>query len=125
MRVLIVDDDKAMVKLLSALVEYCGHDSVSTLHGSQAAELYESETPDVVFMDIIMPVVDGISAAGTILESDPEAQIVFISAIGDYPSEISHALRCRVTLLHKPVTLRQIREVLETFIPRHADSRES
>lgn len=45
--------------------------------------MYQSLKPDLVFMDITMPVMDGLEASGEILKMDPQARIIMLSAMGD------------------------------------------
>ncbi len=113
MKVLIVDDDIGMVKLLAAFVEYCGHDSAYALDGASALERFQESAPDLVLMDIIMPLVDGVAAARRIIDLDPDADIAFITAMGDYPTDMPADLRERAAILSKPVTLARLRTLLE------------
>jgi len=52
-------------------------------NGSEAIELARELRPDVVLMDISMPDVDGIAATGSILEADPRARVVMLTAFSD------------------------------------------
>jgi CheY-like chemotaxis protein len=112
-RILIADDDKAMVKLLAACVEYCGHSPLTASDGEEAVAVFHEHKPDIVLMDIIMPTVDGLTAAQRILQSDSQARIVFITGIGDYPENIPPEIRRRVSILTKPVTLHAILSLIE------------
>jgi DNA-binding NarL/FixJ family response regulator len=51
--------------------------------GAEAIELARELRPDVVLMDISMPGVDGIHATGSILEAEPEARVVMLTAFSD------------------------------------------
>ena len=44
--------------------------------------MYKEETPEVVFMDILMPQLDGLSAMSQILEIDPKAQVIILTSMG-------------------------------------------
>ena len=84
-RVMIVDDSpfihKAIQKALNTSGEYevCG----IAKNGKEGYELYDSLLPDIVFMDITMPVMDGLDASKEIIKRHPEAKIVMLSAMGD------------------------------------------
>lgn len=83
-RVLVVDDSpfihKAITRALnSEAYEICGIGN----NGKEGAELYGKLKPDVVTMDITMPVMDGLGAARAILGQDPGAKIIMLSAMGD------------------------------------------
>ena len=83
-RVLIVDDSpfihKAITRALnSEAYEICGIGA----NGREGADLYAKLKPDIVTMDITMPVLDGLGSATEILRGDPGARIIMLSAMGD------------------------------------------
>jgi len=51
-------------------------------NGEELVEMYRQKKPDAVLIDILMPVKDGLTAAQEILEMDPDARIIMISALG-------------------------------------------
>jgi two-component system NarL family response regulator len=84
--VLIVDDHPLMREALAAALEgepdlhVCG----SAVNGQEALHRYAALRPQVVIMDLMMPVRDGLTAITDILDFDPEARIlVLTSAVGD------------------------------------------
>lgn len=81
-RVLVVDDSSIMRRNLSAILTKAGHTIVSeATNGEQAFKEYERTKPDLVTMDITMPVLDGIGAVKKIMQADPHANIIMISAL--------------------------------------------
>jgi two-component system chemotaxis response regulator CheY len=82
-RVLITDDTAFMRMTLRNVLEKNGYEIVGEAEdGYQAVEQYMSAKPDLVTMDITMPNMDGITAIKKIMEKDPEAKIVVVSAMG-------------------------------------------
>ena len=72
LRVLIADDELLARQVIVAGIEHLGHEVVGTAtDGEQAVEMVSSLRPDVVLMDIEMPVLDGIDACRLIQESSP------------------------------------------------------
>jgi CheY-like chemotaxis protein len=61
-KVLVVDDDPAILEICSDLLQTEGYEVVVATNGQQALEQAHEETPSVVLMDIMMPVMDGIEA---------------------------------------------------------------
>lgn len=82
-RVLVVDDAMFMRTAVKRILGDAGYDVVGEAeNGEMAVSKYKELSPDAVIMDITMPVMDGISAAKTILQGDPGARIVMCTALG-------------------------------------------
>lgn len=82
-KVLIVDDAAFMRMMIKDILEKNGFDVVGEgQNGIKAVELYKSEKPDIVTMDITMPDMDGIEAVKEIKKIDPNAKIIMCSAMG-------------------------------------------
>ncbi|OLQ57003.1 two-component system response regulator [Bacillus licheniformis] len=81
-RVLVVDDAKFMrVKIREILEEANYIIAGEAADGEQAADLYKKLRPDIVTMDITMPVKNGIKALCDILTFDPKAKVIMCTAM--------------------------------------------
>lgn len=82
-RVLIVDDATFMRMMVKDILEKNGYEVIGEANnGIKAVEIYKTEKPDIVTMDITMPEMDGIEAVKQIKAFDPSAKIVMCSAMG-------------------------------------------
>ncbi|MCX7695941.1 MAG: response regulator [Caloramator sp.] len=82
-KVLIVDDAAFMRMMLKDILTKNGYEVIGEApNGAKAVEIYKTEKPDVVTMDITMPEMDGIQAVKEIKASDPNAKIIMCSAMG-------------------------------------------
>ena len=78
LRILVVDDDPAMVGAITALVGTEGHQVITAYDGLTAVKRYREERPDIVLLDLAMPGPDGFTVAGRI-RAEGDAPIVVVS----------------------------------------------
>ena len=82
-KIMIVDDAAFMRMMIKNTLTKNGFaDFVEAQDGAEAVEKYGAETPDLGFMDITMPNMDGLQALKKIKETNPEARIVMCTAMG-------------------------------------------
>jgi len=80
---LIVDDADFMRVMLREILEGMDLNVIGeAADGAEGAQMYRQVKPDLVFMDITMPVQDGNIALKSILEHDPQANVIMITALG-------------------------------------------
>jgi two-component system, chemotaxis family, chemotaxis protein CheY len=81
--VLIADDSMFTRNLLKKLLTDNGYQVVAEASdGSNAVSLYKEKTPDIVILDLIMPIMNGLDALKSILKFDPEAKVIICSSMG-------------------------------------------
>ena len=81
--IMIVDDAAFMRRLIKKALINGGYDKIiEAENGKAALELYKSERPELVFLDITMPERSGLEVLDDILTEDPEARVLMCSAIG-------------------------------------------
>ena len=82
-KILLVDDAAFMRMLIKNTLAQNGYTNIlEAADGAIACQIYETEKPDLVIMDITMPNKTGIEALGDIKKSDPSAKVVMCSAMG-------------------------------------------
>jgi two-component system chemotaxis response regulator CheY len=115
--VLVVDDSSIMRRNLSAILSNAGHTIVAeAMNGELGVREYKRHKPDLVTMDITMPVLDGISAVKQIIELDPEAQVVMISSL-DQKSMVLTALQNGARhYVIKPFTPEKVLQVIDDVL---------
>jgi len=80
--VLIADDSEFMRNLLREILEE-DHQIVGEVeNGVEAVEVYKEEEPDLVMMDIVMPIRDGIEATDEIKTDNPDATVIMCTSVG-------------------------------------------
>jgi PAS domain S-box-containing protein len=82
--ILITDDNKINIELLKALLVKTGADVYTACNGAEAVEMYKQKNPDMVFMDVNMPVMNGFEATKLIrfLDSDKKrTPVIALTAV--------------------------------------------
>lgn len=117
-RVLIAEDAFVMRNNLRQIFESSNFEVVDeATTGIQACHQYDHHLPDLVTMDINMPVMDGITALQKIITKHPDAKIIMVSAEGQ-KKKLLKALQCGAKhYLIKPIneekTIKTVMEVLD------------
>lgn len=85
MKILVADDSKTNIALLSAALKKLGHEVMPALSGKQAIELFKKERPDLIILDVIMNDIDGFECANQLreLNQDDWIPIIFLSSAVD------------------------------------------
>jgi DNA-binding response OmpR family regulator len=88
MKILIVDDDLHIQRLYKEELEEEGYEVVIASNGKEAIELFDSEVPDLVTLDILLPDVDGIRLLRQMKEKRPKVPIIMSTAY-DYRDDFA------------------------------------
>lgn len=82
-KILIVDDAAFMRMMVKDNLKKSGYSEfLEAGNGEEAVKLYNENRPDLVLLDITMPIMDGIEALASIKQADPNAKVVMCSAMG-------------------------------------------
>lgn len=114
-KILIGDDSILARKQLKDVVSNFGISNILEASiGQEAIDMYKEHTPDMVFLDIVMPVKDGHSAIAEIMEVNPQADIVIVSSVGTQ-AQLRQAIQLGAKdFIQKPLNVRQIESILKT-----------
>ncbi len=113
LKVLICDDSILVRRKLSDVLKKAGITTIiEAKDGVQAVELYKENKPDVVFMDIVMPVKTGLDALVEIKAFDNDAKVVMASTIGTQSHLVSAIKAGAYEFLQKPVRDDDVNKVL-------------
>ena len=117
MKILIVDDEKNILKLYKTEFEEEGYTVVTATSGTEALALFEKEPPDIVTLDIHMPDINGIEVLRRMKEKNREIPVVMLTAY-DYKDEFGvWSSDAYVVKSYDPKELKAIvRRLLETRV---------
>ncbi len=118
--ILIVEDNPKNLKLFQDLLRVWGYVTIEALDGKQGVELAKTKIPDLILMDIQMPVMDGIEAtkilktyAGT--KDIPIVALTSFVMVGD--KERILAAGCD-GYLAKPIDIHELQKMVESYLPK-------
>jgi len=115
LRVLLVDDDETISQILLEALRRHGYEDVSwEPDGRRGVEAYRALRPDLVLMDITMPLMDGYEASCRIKAIDPTARIIVLTGNSGDP-RARRILKEGVAecVIQKPIRLNELRALIE------------
>ncbi len=111
--VLVVDDEVRIVEALKLILSHAGFNVVSAPNGQEALARLKDVTPDVVILDLMMPILDGASMLKTMREDAKNRRIpVILTSAG---SDGSRQMR-RLVFIRKPFKEEQLLEAISKFV---------
>ena len=114
MRLLIVDDSNMIRQAIDTWSSAHGHQVVGhARNGREALEMFESQRPDIVTLDITMPEMDGLEALDRMIAIQPDARIIVISALASKEVAIEAIKKGAATFVQKPITEAELIEAIE------------
>jgi two-component system, chemotaxis family, chemotaxis protein CheY len=115
-RILLVDDSMVIHRLLGNMLDKRGYVICgNAMSGNEAIDMYQRLLPDLIFMDITMPYMDGLTAAAAIKKINSEAKIVMLSA-EDHDGHREMATQIGInTFLKKPFDEGMIVQAIATM----------
>ncbi len=122
LKILICDDSVLARKNLATNLKKCSIENIlQVADGQSAVDTYKAEHPDIIFLDVVMPVKDGITALKEIIDFDSKAVAVMVSSVGTQ-MHIREAVKTGARdFLQKPATLEQITSIVERVLRGKAD----
>ncbi|MGW8272024.1 MAG: response regulator [Thermodesulfovibrionales bacterium] len=115
MKVLIVDDDPAIRMLYKEELEDEGYTVVTASSGDEALKLFDSEDPDIVTLDILMPGMDGIQVLRHMKEKKPRLPIIMSTAY-DYRDDF--AIWASEAYIVKSADLTQLKDAIKKLLAK-------
>ena len=112
-KILIVDDDKDIVSIVTTMIEDRGWDILAAYGGAAALELVSTDLPDVILLDIMMPEMNGIEVLKKIRKIDTNARIIMITAFGDVESYLDSMELGAYEYINKPFETKELLQMIE------------
>ena len=120
-KVLIVDDEPAVLNVVARMVERLGYIAVSTLFGKEALKILENEDIELLLLDVVLQDMTVVELANRSHTFHGKRKIIFMS--GHFPHLEINFPRS-VPFLQNPFTMQELKEALEQISVSHEHARE-
>jgi adenylate cyclase len=117
-KILVVDDEEKNVKLMEAILLPRGYQIVKAFNGEQALQQVQKESPDLILLDVMMPVMNGFEVCQK-LKDDPESRlipIVIMTALGQVEDRVKGIEAGADDFLTKPVNRDELLARIQTSL---------
>jgi len=114
-RILAVDDERHMLRLLEYNLQNCGYDVITASDGPSAIRKVKGQSPDLILLDIKMPGMSGYDVCKQLKEEPSTAKIpvIFVSVLADDEKAKTMGARAYILKPFSPSTLiKEVKEVL-------------
>lgn len=113
-KILVCDDSILARKNLTGLLKRFGYTNISEVsNGEDAVNFCKENKPELVFLDIVMPVKDGVTATGEIMAANPDTKIIIVSSVGTQ-THLKEAIKAGAKdFIQKPIDEELLKQVVE------------
>jgi two-component system response regulator (stage 0 sporulation protein F) len=118
MDILVVDDHPGVRYLLDIVIREVGHRVHTAQNGLEAVEKVRTIRPNLVFMDVRMPLMGGLEALSKIKKMFPETQVVIMTAYGSDETILQAQKQGALCCMAKPFDVDYIKDFLDDFNQR-------
>lgn len=114
-KILIVDDDEALLKTFSFIISHEGYECIISHSGSEAMEKVKNEDIDFIFLDFLLPGTDGVEIFKKIKDIKPNLPVVIMT--GYVEKEVTQNIKDSGSygILYKPFDVEKISNILEEY----------
>ncbi len=94
-KVIVVDDSIAIARQLEKIINSCADFTVTARgrNGTDAIKLNQQEKPDIICLDMNMPIMDGMTALRNLRQISPEVKVVMVTSLGGVGDKYTEAIR--------------------------------
>ena len=121
-KILIVDDEQPIRTLLEYNLKQAQYETISAADGEEAVQQAESEKPDLILLDLMLPKMDGIDVCKTLRQRGVDIPIIMLTAKGD---ELDKVLGLEIgadDYMTKPFSPREVVARVKAVLRRSGDS---
>lgn len=116
LRLMVADDERHLRRTFAMAARLVGFETVAEANnGQEAVDLYKVHKPDLLLLDINMPIKTGLEALGEIIAHDPDANVIILTSLADQHSVDTAVELGATNYILKSTPIDQIRAILTEF----------
>ncbi len=126
-KVLVVDDEEHIVELIKFNLENNGYDVITAFDGKQALEKAKEEMPDLIILDLMLPIIDGIDVCKKIKNNDgtENIPIIMLTAKSEEADKVIGLEIGADDYMTKPFSVRELMARIKAVLRRSGDIKPS
>jgi DNA-binding response OmpR family regulator len=119
-KILVADDEEALRRLLASCLEAEGYELITARNGAEALSLADSQKPDLIILDVVMPLIDGFEVLRLLRKNSvTEDAPVIMLTVKDAEQDIARGWELGVDFyLTKPFELQELLSVIRSLLAR-------
>jgi two-component system nitrogen regulation response regulator NtrX len=117
-RILVVDDEESIRKTMRMTLEYEGFEVLEAASGVEGIQAVEQEEPDLVFLDIKMPGMDGLEVLGELKKIAASIQVIIISGHGNVQTAVQATKLGAFDFIEKPLETERVLLAVRNAVER-------
>jgi len=116
--ILVTDDESGIRLMLKTALESDGYNVLEAANGRQAMEVIKDHTPDLVVLDLNMPVMDGMAVLEAMksLAAVVKPRVIILTAYGSIPAAVKATRLGAIDFLEKPITPNELRQTVRSVL---------
>ena len=124
-RVLVVDDEANMRRVLEIMLQKMGHETCSASNGREALDFVKAEAFDLVLTDLRMPEMDGVALLDAIQAQDVEVPVILLTAYGTVESAVEAMKKGAYDYILRPFDVEAVERIITRALTAKRTRREN
>jgi|Napbiome12C3dose_1001474.scaffolds.fasta_scaffold07238_2 DNA-binding response OmpR family regulator len=115
MRILVVEDDEAVLTMLGTWLRTLGHEALLAVDGLQGIMVFNEQKPDLVITDCWMPQVNGATLTHHVKSQDQNTPVIMLTGFSERFSRAEAERLGANEYMQKPINLERLQQVIEMY----------
>ncbi len=116
-KILVVDDDEAVLDTTCTFLEFFGYEVIRAKGGIEAISMFKEHKPELIFLDVKMPKISGYQTFFELEKRFSNIKVIFMTAHADYSKWVEVKKKHALEIIEKPYSAELLRGLTEKYLP--------